>query len=85
MPFAIAATFNVFIGGIVYMLGVNRCRESCNGGSRDTLMEELSKKNVCKALSTPHFFNLFRKLKPIIQEYGCKFKNVETFIRKNQK
>ena len=44
MPFAIAATstFNVFLGGIVYFPGVNRCRESCNGGSWDNFMEELS-------------------------------------------
>ena len=63
----------------MYFLGVNRCRESCNGGSRYTFMEELSKKNVCKALSTPHFFNLLRKLKPIMQEYGK-----ESIITKQQ-
>ena len=67
MPFAIAATFTVFL---VNFLGVNRCRESYNGGSRYTFMKELPKKNACKALSTPQFFTLLRKIKPIMQEYG---------------
>ena len=68
MPFPIAAALTVCLGGIVYILGVNRCRESGNGGSQDTFKEELSKKNVCEALSTPYFFNLLRKLKPTIHE-----------------